>query len=41
MMRWTVGRADCADQIDVAGEGSEQDMKIHDKVQRCGKSAGG
>ena len=34
-------RADCKDQIHVAGDDSEQDMKIHDKVQRCRKSAAG
>ena len=40
-MRWIVDRPDCTDQIHVAGEDSEQDVKIHDKVQRCGKNAAG
>ena len=40
-MRWTVDWADCKDQIHIAGEDSEQYMKIHDKVQRCGKNAAG
>ena len=36
-MRWTVDGADCTDQRRVAGEDSEQNMRIHDKVQRCGR----
>ena len=40
-MRRTVDRADCTDQIYVAGEDSEQDMKIHDKGQKYGENAAG